>query len=199
MLPQSKCQTQKDRSLISKTLCGQYRRTTEWVCMSVMENCSFRKKAIGANWLVYSFNGLVFGRLWGSCCIYLSQHWIPLIFTSYFILGLLIYLIFFLAVLKRIEAFQRLPLKVPFRYNAIFISPRLTHLAFVQVGCWLFWNSGLPAPTDGTVSTDEQTQKQHLVTFYVCSAKWTIYALIFWSKVILLESGLRKGSITQKL
>lgn len=106
---------------------------------------------------------------------------------------------FFLAVLKRIEAFQRLPLKVPFRYNAIFISPRLTHLAFVQVGCWLFWNSGLPAPTDGTVSTDEQTQKQHLITFYVCSAKWTMYALIFWSKVILLESGLRKGSITQKL
>lgn len=117
-------------------------------------------------------------------------------FTSYFILVLLIYLIF-LAVLKRIEAFQRLPLKVSFRYNDIFISPRLTHLAFVQVGCWLFWSSGLTAFTDDTVSIDEQIQKQHLVTFYICSAKWTIYAPIFWSKVILLDSGLRKVSITQ--
>lgn len=198
MLPRSKCQTWKDRSLISKTRWGQYRRTTEWVCMSVMENCSFRKKAIGANWLVYSFNGLVFGRLWGSCRIYLSQHWIPLMFTSYFILVPLIYLIF-LSSFKKDRSFSEITFKVPFRYNAIFISPRLTHLAFVQVGCRLFWDSGLPVPTDDTVSTDEQTQKQRLVTFYICSAKWTIYALIFWSKVILLESGLRKGSITQKL
>lgn len=56
----------------------------------------------------------------------------------------------------------------------------------------MFWSSGLTAPTDDTVSIDEQIQKQHLVTFYVCSAKWTIYAPIFWSKVILLDSGLRK-------